>query len=255
MRFGIRFPVGLLDNVFRKNFPVIISLNYQPFIRIMYIFLILLINNLKGMKNILNLILFVILFVAFGCSDDNNNNPPAGNPVFSVKLVDAPSAYDAVNVEIVGMEANTGTGWITLPLDTTGVYNLLSFTNGNSLPLLNDTVVDPCTITELRLILGTNNTVVVNGETYDLKTPSGQTSGYKIKMEPQTLEPGGIYHLVIDFNTEKSVHQTGNGKYMLKPVVTGYLENSVGGIAGTISPGAGAYYVEATNATDTWEHI
>jgi hypothetical protein len=109
----------------------------------------------------------------------------------------------------------------------------------------------PCTISELRLILGTNNTVVVNGETFELETPSGQTSGYKVKMHTQTMVIGGVYFLVLDFNTEKSVHETGNGKYMLQPVITGYFENTVGSIAGTIIPVTGAYYLEATNATDT----
>lgn len=193
----------------------------------------------------------VFLISGGGCNKDNSTPPPAGNPVLSVKMVDAPSGYDAVNVEVIGLEANLGNGWTPLALDNTGVYNLLSFTNGNSLALINGIVLTPCTISELRLILGTNNTVVVDGNTYELQTPSGQTSGYKVKMDSQPMIAGGVYHLVLDFNTEKSVHETGNGKYMLKPVVTGYLQTSVGSITGTIYPVAGAYYVEATNATDT----
>jgi hypothetical protein len=203
------------------------------------------------MKTYWNLLIVVLLVGVFSCSDDKDSNPPKGNPVFSVKLVDNPSAYDAVNVEIVGMEANTGSGWITLDLDNSGIYNLLSFTNGNSLALVNYKVITPCTISEVRLILGTNNTVVVNGETFELETPSGQTSGYKVKMHPQTLVPGGVYVLVLDFNAEKSVHETGNGKYMLQPVVTGYFESTIGSIFGTITPITGAYYVEATNGIDT----
>lgn len=193
----------------------------------------------------------IFLLASNGCKKDNSTPPPAGNPVFSVKLIDAPSAYGAVNVDIVGMEANTGTGWITLALDNNGIYNLLDFTNGNSLALINDTAMAPCTITELRLILGTNNTVVVDGVIFDLTTPSGQTSGYKVKMDPQQLIAGGVYRLVLDFNTEKSIHETGNGTYILKPVVTGYLQTSVGSISGIITPFTGAYYVEATNAADT----
>lgn len=189
----------------------------------------------------------LFIFTQQSCTKDDNKN----NPVFSVKLIDAPSAYDAVNVEIVGMEANTGNGWIPMALENPGIYNLLSFTNGNSLPLINDTVMDPCTMSELRLILGTNNTVVIDGVSHELKTPSGQTSGYKIKMDPQQLIAGGVYFLVIDFNTQKSVHVTGNGTYMLKPVVTGCMETSIGSIAGMIAPIEGAYYVEATTATDT----
>ena len=60
-----------------------------------------------------------------------------------------------------------------------------------------------------------------------------------------------MYRLVIDFDVSVSVHVTGNGKYMLKPVVRGYLETAVGGIAGLVVPGVAAYYVEAVNLTDT----
>jgi hypothetical protein len=208
--------------------------------------------KIRKIISLLTTLTAMIFFIALiGCNKESSTTPPAGNPVLSIKMVDAPSGYDAVNVEVIGLEANLGNGWTALALDNSGVYNLLSFTNGNSLALLNDTVFAPCTISELRLMLGTNNTVVVDGNMYDLTTPSGQTSGYKIKMAPQQLIAGGVYHLVLDFNTAKSVHETGNGKYMLKPVVTGYLQTSVGSIAGTISPFAGAWYVEATNAADT----
>lgn len=203
------------------------------------------------MKTFWNIILTILVVGFIGCSDDEDANAPLSNPVLSVKLLDSPSAYDAVNVEIVGLEANLNTGWTPLALDNQGVYNLLDLTNGNSLALLNDTVMNPCVISELRLILGTNNSVVIAGDTFELKTPSGQTAGYKVKMDAQQLIAGGVYRLVLDFNTERSVKETGNGKYMLKPIVSGYLETSVGSISGTIIPAAGAYYVEATNATDT----
>jgi len=208
---------------------------------------------MKPIINLTKINLILILFAAFSlaCSKDEKNDPPVSNPVLSVKLVDSPSSYDAVNVEIIGLEANTGYGWISLAMDHTGVFNLLTFTNGSSLPLMNDTVMNPFTMTELRMILGLDNSVVVGGIPYELQTPSGQTSGYKVKMDPQQLVAGGIYHLVLDFNAEQSVHLTGSGKYMLKPVVQGFMENTIGAIAGTISPVNGAYYVEAMNATDT----
>jgi hypothetical protein len=199
------------------------------------------------MKTLSKLLILAILAILSACDKNNDSN----NPVFSVKLVDAPAGYDAVNVEILYMEANMGNDWVEFPVENPGVYNLQEFTNGNTMLLIGDTSIAPGVMTELRLILGTNNSVVVDGISYELKTPSGQTSGYKIKMDPQPLEPGGLYRLVIDFDVSVSVHQTGNGKYMLKPVVRGYLETAIGGIAGTIVPPASAYYVEALNTTDT----
>ena len=202
------------------------------------------------MKKLSYLFIFAILVVLAACNK-NNSNDPAVNPVFGVKLTDAPAGYDAVNVEILSMEANLGNGWVVFPVEHPAIYNLQEFNNGNTMLLIGDTSIAPCMMSELRLVLGTNNTVVVDGISYELKTPSGQTSGYKIKMDPQAMEHGGLYRLVIDFDVNASVHMTGNGMYMLKPVVRGYLETAVGGIAGTINPPAGAYYVEALNSTDT----
>jgi hypothetical protein len=198
-----------------------------------------------------NLLIIALLALLGACDKNNDSNDPSANPVLSVKLTDAPSGYDAVNVEILYMEANMGYGWVEFPVEHPGIYNLQNFTNGNTLLLIGDTSTAPGVMTELRLVLGTNNTVVVDGISYELDTPSGQTSGYKIKMDQQPLEPGGLYRLVIDFDVSVSVHQTGNGKYMLKPVIRGYLETAIGGIAGTIVPPVGSYYVEAINTTDT----
>ncbi|MFO7614429.1 MAG: DUF4382 domain-containing protein [Bacteroidales bacterium] len=200
------------------------------------------------MKTLSKLLIVAILAVLVAC---DKNDDPKDNPVFTVKLTDSPAGYDAVNVEILSMEANMGNGWVQYPVVNPGVYNLLDFTNGNTLLLIGNTTVAPGVMKELRLILGTNNSVVVNGISYELKTPSGQTSGYKIKMNQQLLELGGLYHLVLDFDVSKSVHPTGNDKYILKPVIRGYLETAIGSIAGTIVPPSGAYYVEALNLTDT----
>jgi hypothetical protein len=92
---------------------------------------------------------------------------------------------------------------------------------------------------------------VVDGVVCELKTPSGQTSGYKVKMDVQPLSSGVVYSLVLDFDVNKSVHPTGNGKYILKPVIRGYLETAIGKLSGNISPVNGAYYVMASNAVDT----
>jgi len=192
----------------------------------------------------------LILFLA-ACSKDNDNNQQEGKAILSVKLVDFPGTYDAVNIDVQRLRAKLDEQWMEFTLESPGVYNLRDFINGNTLLLIGDTALDPATISEIRLILGDNNSVEVDGASYDMQTPSGQSSGYKVKMDPQVMEPGGLYRLVIDFDVSKSVHQTGNGKYMLNPVVRGYLESAVGGIAGAITPIGAAGYVEAHNSSDT----
>jgi len=194
--------------------------------------------------------LLILTFVT-ACSKREGNNPTIGNAMFSVKIGDSPAGYEAVYVDIIRLEANINGAWLEYPVVDPGVYNLMQFTNGNTLLLLGNTTVTPGSMSELRLVLGVNNSVVVNGTTHELQTPSGQTSGYKVKMSPQPLSPGVVYSLILDFDVNTSVHPTGNGKYMLKPVVRGYLETAIGRISGTVVPANGAYYVMAFNAVDT----
>jgi hypothetical protein len=205
-------------------------------------------------KNLTNLLAILILFglaLFASCNKDNNSDTQPEDATISIKMGDNPAAYDAVNVEILKIRANINGSWLEYQVASPGVYNLLDFINGNTLLLLGPTRVAPGSISELRLILGENNSIVVDGVTFELKTPSGQTSGYKVKMEPVPLSSGVIYSLVLDFDVSKSVHPTGSNMYILKPVVRGYLEIALGRLTGTILPNNSAYYVMASNTVDT----
>jgi hypothetical protein len=61
-----------------------------------------------------------------------------------------------------------------------------------------------------------------------VKLPSGSTSGFKLVIdEPVDLSPDSAVSIFIDFDMEKSIVRTGNGKYILKPVVkTRIVKNS-----------------------------
>jgi hypothetical protein len=70
---------------------------------------------------------------------------------------------------------------------------------------------------ELRLILGPGNSVMKDSVLYDLDTPSAQQSGLKIKIDKSL---GLAFDsLTVDFDAEKSIVETGNGKFILKPVI------------------------------------
>jgi hypothetical protein len=205
-------------------------------------------------KNITNLwVIFILLGLTLlaSCNKDKDPNPQSGNATISIKLGDSPAGFDAVNVEILKVNVNINGSWYEYAVATPGVYNLLQFTNGNTLLLLGPTSVPTGSISELRLILGDNNSIVVEGFTLELITPSGQSSGYKVKMDTQPLLSGVAYSLVLDFDVNKSVHPAGSNKYILNPVVRGYLETALGTLSGTISPINSAYYIMATNVIDT----
>jgi hypothetical protein len=131
---------------------------------------------------------------------------------------------------------------------TAGVYNLLDFVNGLD-TLLASAEVEPGTLSQVRLILGDNNTVMVDGMVYNLTTPSAQESGLKLNMNSE-LAPGVDYDLLLDFDASKSIVRKGNGEYQLKPVLRAIHEATTGSIHGSISTSLSVpAVVSVTNGT------
>jgi hypothetical protein len=114
-----------------------------------------------------------------------------------ISLTDAPGDYQEVNVDIQGVEVHVGedenSGWKSLAVDK-GVYNLLELTNGLD-TLLGEIEIPAGKISQVRLILGDENTIKVNGEVFDLGTPSAQQSGLKLQVH-QTLAEGITYKIL-----------------------------------------------------------
>lgn len=203
------------------------------------------------MKNLNGLFLAVLLFVSLSFVACNKSKT-AGTSRFTVSLTDDPGSYDAVNVDIQDIQVNTGsdTGWTSLPLTRKGVYNLLDFKNGLD-TLLTSSELPAGTLSQIRLVLGDNNSVVVNGINHPLSTPSAQQSGLKLNIHATLLE-GIEYKLWLDFDAGRSVVETGNGNYNLKPVIRTYSEATSGAIKGAVVPAnsnSTAYAIQ--NGTDT----
>ncbi len=212
------------------------------------------------------LLLGVVGFLAISCDHIDMDGPKNPKAHLNVHLTDAPGDYEEVNIDVQGLrihytpfdsdtvEAGEGDGkWIDLPVDPM-VVNLLELTNGVD-TLLSSADLDPGHYRELRLILGHDNTVVVDGEINDLKVPSGQQSGYKIKFETD-LESDEELDLIIDFDAARSVHKAGrSGKYILKPVLKAFVEDGeeseVGSISGKVLPADSDSQVFAIMGDDT----
>ena len=152
------------------------------------------------------------------CSKNDDNSPST----LQVRMTDAPTALEQVNVDIQSVmikyrddDNDTLKNWVTLNT-TAGIYNLLALQNGVD-TLLATGVVPERQIKEIRLVLGTNNTVKNNGSIFPLTIPSGGQSGLKIKFSKKLN--AGINPLLIDFDAAMSVSQNGSGQYILKPVI------------------------------------
>ncbi len=190
----------------------------------------------------------IFLSVSFLSCKKNNSTTPSR---LSVSLTDDPASYDSVNIDIQDIKVNTGdTAWTSLPLNRKGIYNLLAFKNGLD-TLLSSSELPAGTVSQIRLVLGTNNSVVVKGVNYPLSTPSSQQSGLKLNLHA-TLISGIEYKLWLDFDAGRSIVETGNGNYILKPVIRTYSEATSGAIKGSVVPANSHSMVYAIqNTTDT----
>jgi hypothetical protein len=174
--------------------------------------------------------MFIIAAVLYSCNDDNLNT---GETRLTFRLTDAPALYDEVNIDIIGASAIINDSTIELDVNA-GVYNLLDFTNGKDTVIV-DQEIPSGELSQIRLILGYNNTIVTDGNTYDLKTPSAQQSGLKLSVHNSFVQGAG-YEYIIDFDAARSVVKTGNGKYILKPVIRVFTKAVSGALEGVVSP-------------------
>ena len=207
------------------------------------------------MKKLLFMLLAGSSFAFLSCSKNNSSSDSASNSSMSVYLVDGPAAYDKVYIDIQSVQVKSSTDaseseWQTVNIVRPGIYNLLNFKNGLD-TLLGTLSLPAGRINQLRLILGSNNSVVLNGTSYPLATPSAQQSGLKLQIKAD-LVAGIEYRIWIDFDAARSIVQTGNGSFILKPVIRTFTQAESGAIKGFTLPIAAKGWVFAiANATDT----
>jgi len=194
------------------------------------------------------LLLSGFALVALSCSSDEDK-PSEGSAKVNFHLVDAPAAYEEVWVEVLAVRVKMDvdgvdddledetdeSSWVEITYDEGQPINLLDLTGGKS-ELLGSEEFPQGEIEQIRLILGENNYVVKNGERHDLKTPSAQQSGLKVKVD-EDIQGGMTYDLIIDFDAAMSIVEAGNsGQIILKPVLRAYLDEISSGIMGQVLP-------------------
>ncbi len=182
------------------------------------------------------------------CSSGNNTTPAT----LQVSLTDSPGDFDEVDIDIQDVQINadqtSNSGWTSLNVKK-GVYNLLKLTNGLD-TLLGDIQLPAGRVSQLRLVLGTNNKIKVSGVEYALNTPSAQQSGLKILINTD-LKAGITYKILLDFDVARSVVTTGSGMFNLKPVIRSIVEAESGAIKGLVNPITSTPAVYAITGTDT----
>jgi hypothetical protein len=207
------------------------------------------------------LLLGISLIFLTGCISDlvvpeNDLNSPAtegsstyenpagglgtGKGTLKIYLTDAPGDYKEVNINISKIEGHIADDgeegyWEVLKEWPDGMEVDLIKLEDVSI-LLASLELEPNNYTQLRIFLNGDASLVLEGEEgpdgptviEPLEIPSSANTGIKLN-RPFEIIAGMITKLTIDFDAEKSVIKTGNGKYKMKPVIHVTSETYSGG--------------------------
>ncbi len=169
----------------------------------------------------------LLIFSLASCSEQ-------GDGSLTIRLIDSPGDFEKVVIDITTVEANLDGSWITLDA-TTGQVDLLELTGGAEL-VLADEQMPVGNLGQVRLILGENNFLVMDGTEFPLKTPSAQQSGLKINVNT-TIEENTNHDILLDFDVARSVVSAGAKKFLLKPVIRVINNSDKGSVSGRVLPG------------------
>ena len=192
----------------------------------------------------LNLLMVFSLLLSLVCFQSCDNEKDSTSRV-QLKLIDEPGGFLEVNVQIIDVQYNVSDseeGWQSFAQPEGGYppqVDLTELIAGNSL-LLADEIIPAGMLKQIRLVLGENNTLVIEGENGEagepihLDTPSALQSGLKLNLNEQ-LEPGFTYTFILDWVVQESVVESGtSGMYNLKPVIKVNAEVNSGSISGHV---------------------
>lgn len=214
-------------------------------------------ETLKFMNTRIAITLFAAIFLFTSC-DITDESTSSSTGTLQVYLTDAPASYDAVWIDIEEVRVHVSDddgieedddGWVVVN-DNPMRVNLLDLTNGE-FEVLGETELESGHYSQIRLILGDDNEVVVDGVPQALKTPSAQQSGLKININAE-IDDDEVYTLLLDFDASRSIVEAGNsGKFLLKPVIRTAELASTGVIEGIIEPAESLPWVYAIADGDT----
>jgi hypothetical protein len=231
---------------------------------------------MKTFKPLLKTIALTLFFGLFFASCSKNNNSGLDSGKFAVYITDAPADFESVFIDIQKVEikiddnpshsSNDGYGdsdddrddhsqsrddygyWTNINF-TPAVIDILSLRNGVEAKL-GEVNIDKGTVRKIRLTLGTRNSIVVGGKTFNLELRNETNNYLYVKLNDRHKQRGNTTSTNmaswIDFDIAKSIEER-NGVYSLRPVLRPFCNSNYGEVGGTILPLAAKPVVRITN--------
>lgn len=196
------------------------------------------------------------------CQKETSGNNDPGIPHFvTIYLTDHPTpVFDSVFIDIQQLEVKIeddslpNGGWVSLTIRP-GVYNILRFRNGLDTLFATGTLPS-ARIRKLRLTLGTQNSVMLNGQVTPLRVKDDDRQVVaNLESEHFDISNGQLIFW-IDFDAGNSIQVDNSGPgnnngYRLKSHIRIFSRSHSGRIEGRVLPRAANAIVKAVLGTDT----
>jgi len=185
------------------------------------------------MRRISALVVFAVILGAVACDNSPSSNPSGQSARFNLRLTDSP--FSDARAELVTFSEvtahRTDSDWTRVPFAggaTARTCDLKKLQASED--VLGTGPLPPGDYTQVRLVVQSARLYFDNpadgpacaaaitapaGRMADLRIPSGE-----VKLNRGfTLTPESTTTMLVDFDGDKSIHQTGNGTYMMSPVI------------------------------------
>ena len=172
---------------------------------------------------------------SFACGESSPSGPSAGTGTLNMRLTDSPfSDAKAVLVTFSEMSAHReDADWATVPFaDTTATGRTCDLKKlQGPIDILGSGPLTAGRYTQVRLVVA-SATIYFDNASADgpacastIAAPAGRNAALDIPSGEVKLNRGfdlaadGTTTIVLDFDGDKSIHDTGNGRYMMSPVI------------------------------------
>ncbi len=210
--------------------------------------------------------LVAVVVIFYSCQKDVS--PGSGNAgldkphTIAIHLTDHPTpVFDSVFIDLRAMEVKLeddtlpNGGWVSLNIHA-GVYNILRFRNGLDTLFATGTLPN-ARIRKIRLTLGTQNSVMKNGQSFSLRVKEEDRQIIaNIESNNFEITPTGQILFWIDFDAGNSIQVDNSGPgnnngYRLQSHIKIFTESNTGKIEGRVLPIAADAIIKAIMGSDT----